>query len=120
MAVNKKDLVQNDFIIDYGRIEDIGANIEPAVLYQDLIKRIRDYHPSEDFTSIRAAYELAYSAHEDQLRKNGEPYIICLDFRTNDTITVPIVSKFQLIIIVVVIGISGIYLTLPIAHNRII
>ena len=73
---NKEDLVQNDFIIDYGKIEDIGANIEPAVLYQDLIKRIRDYHPSEDFSSIRAAYELAYSAHEDQFRKNGEPYII--------------------------------------------
>ncbi|MBO4776345.1 MAG: bifunctional (p)ppGpp synthetase/guanosine-3',5'-bis(diphosphate) 3'-pyrophosphohydrolase [Lachnospiraceae bacterium] len=76
MAVNKEELVQNDFIIDYGRIEDIGSNIEPAVLYQDLLKRIRDYHPSEDFSSIRAAYELAYSAHEDQLRKNGEPYII--------------------------------------------
>ena len=30
MAVNKEELVQNDFIIDYGRIEDIGANIEPA------------------------------------------------------------------------------------------
>lgn len=68
--------VSNDYIIDYGRIEDIGANIEPAVLYNDLIKRIKDYHPSEDFTSIKEAYELAYSAHEDQVRKSGEPYII--------------------------------------------
>ncbi|MBQ4276239.1 MAG: bifunctional (p)ppGpp synthetase/guanosine-3',5'-bis(diphosphate) 3'-pyrophosphohydrolase, partial [Lachnospiraceae bacterium] len=76
MAEKKEDLVQNDFVIDYGRIEDIGANIEPVILYHDLIKRIKDYHPSEDFTSIRDAYELAYSAHEDQVRRSGEPYII--------------------------------------------
>ena len=68
--------VSNEYLIDYGRIEDIGANIEPAILYNDLIKRIKDYHPSEDFTSINEAYELAYNAHEDQVRKNGEPYII--------------------------------------------
>lgn len=76
MVEKKEDLVQNDFVIDYGRIEDIGANIEPVILYHDLIKRIKDYHPSEDFTSIRDAYELAYSAHEDQVRRSGEPYII--------------------------------------------
>ena len=76
MVERKEDLVQNDFVIDYGRIEDIGANIEPVILYHDLIKRIKDYHPSEDFTSIRDAYELAYSAHEDQVRRSGEPYII--------------------------------------------
>ncbi len=68
--------VSNDYIIDYGRIEDIGANIEPDVLYEDLIQRIKDYHPSEDFTSIREAYELAFNAHKDQVRKSGEPYII--------------------------------------------
>lgn len=68
--------VSNDYIIDYGRIEDIGANIGPDVLYDDLIKRIKDYHPSEDFTAIREAYELAFNAHKDQVRKSGEPYII--------------------------------------------
>lgn len=68
--------VSNDYIIDYGRIEDIGANIGPDVLYNDLIKRIKDYHPSEDFTAIREAYELAFNAHKNQVRKSGEPYII--------------------------------------------
>lgn len=68
--------VSNDYIIDYGRIEDIGANIEPEVLYNDLIRRIKEYHPSEDFTSIEEAYNVAYEAHKEQYRKSGEPYII--------------------------------------------
>lgn len=74
--MSETNKVSNDFVIDYGRIEDIGANIEPSILYNDLITRIKEYHPSEDFTSIKEAYELAYSAHENQRRKSGEPYII--------------------------------------------
>ena len=48
----------------------------PEELYQILIDRIRKYHPSEDVTMIEKAYHLAKSAHEGQLRKSGEPYII--------------------------------------------
>ena len=74
MSDNKT--VSNDYIIDYGRIEDIGANIEPDVLYEDLIQRIREYHPSEDFSSIKKAYDIAGNAHQSQVRRSGEPYII--------------------------------------------
>ncbi len=48
----------------------------PEELYQILIARIKRYHPSEDVTMIEKAYHLAKSAHEGQLRKSGEPYII--------------------------------------------
>jgi len=45
-------------------------------LYEQLIERIRRYHPSNDFSMIERAYTLARDAHKDQKRKSGEPYII--------------------------------------------
>ena len=48
----------------------------PDEIYDKLIKRIRSYHPSDNLTMVEKAYELAKEAHESQLRKSGEPYII--------------------------------------------
>ncbi|WP_330666369.1 RelA/SpoT family protein [Vallitalea sp.] len=48
----------------------------PDKIYMDLLQVIRKYHPSEDFSMIEKAYQLAKTAHERQLRKSGEPYII--------------------------------------------
>ncbi|MDF2821341.1 MAG: bifunctional (p)ppGpp synthetase/guanosine-3,5-bis(diphosphate) 3-pyrophosphohydrolase [Clostridiales bacterium] len=47
-----------------------------AELYNELIEKIRKYHPSGDFAMIEKAYMLAKEAHKDQKRKSGEPYII--------------------------------------------
>lgn len=49
---------------------------EPEALYKRLIEIVYSYHPSTDITMIDKAYNLAYNAHKDQLRKSGEPYII--------------------------------------------
>ena len=51
-------------------------NWSPDELYNELIKRVRKYHPSDDITLIEKAYNLAKEAHADQKRKSGEPYII--------------------------------------------
>jgi len=48
----------------------------PEILYQELIDKVRSYHPSTDISMIEKAYRLADNAHKDQLRKSGEPYII--------------------------------------------
>ena len=48
----------------------------PEVLYEELVKSIRRYHPSDDITMIKKAYQIALDAHKDQKRKSGEPYII--------------------------------------------
>ena len=48
----------------------------PEVLYEDLIKAIKKYHPSDDITMVEKAYNVARDAHKDQKRKSGEPYII--------------------------------------------
>lgn len=50
--------------------------MEPEKLYACLIERIRKYHPSSDLTMIERAYEVAKKAHQGQMRKSGEPYII--------------------------------------------
>ncbi len=48
----------------------------PDALYQELIQSVQKYHPSDDISMIRKAYETASEAHKDQFRKSGEPYII--------------------------------------------
>ncbi|MDD3206149.1 MAG: bifunctional (p)ppGpp synthetase/guanosine-3',5'-bis(diphosphate) 3'-pyrophosphohydrolase [Lachnospiraceae bacterium] len=63
-------------VIDDGRIEAMKEFLSPEELYQDLIKRVRKYHPSDDISLIEKAYNVAYNAHKDQVRKSGEPYII--------------------------------------------
>ena len=37
---------------------------------------VRKYHPSDDLSLIRKAYEVALNSHGDQRRRSGEPYII--------------------------------------------
>ncbi len=48
----------------------------PEKLYEQLLSEIRKYHPSDDISMIEKAYERARAAHEGQVRKSGEPYII--------------------------------------------
>lgn len=68
-----------------GEVEIVGAHgeisapadfTEPEVLYEKLIKTVKEYHPSTDLEMIEKAYRIAYKAHEGQKRKSGEPYII--------------------------------------------
>ncbi|MCR4584564.1 MAG: bifunctional (p)ppGpp synthetase/guanosine-3',5'-bis(diphosphate) 3'-pyrophosphohydrolase [Lachnospiraceae bacterium] len=63
-------------VIDDGRIEDIAEFQAPEDLYEELVKRIRRYHPSDDISLIEKAYETARNFHKDQKRRSGEPYII--------------------------------------------
>ena len=63
-------------LIDDGRIEAMKEYLSPEELYQDLIARVRRYHPSDDISMIEKAYLIAAKAHEGQVRKSGEPYII--------------------------------------------
>ncbi len=63
-------------LIDDGRIETLEEFLSPDELYQDLILRVKRYHPSDDFSLIEKAFRIAEKAHEKQTRKSGEPYII--------------------------------------------
>ncbi len=57
-------------------LEAPASFTSPETLYEDLIKSIKRYHPSDDITMIERAYQIAREAHKDQKRKSGEPYII--------------------------------------------
>lgn len=48
----------------------------PDILYKQLINTVESYHPSTDISMIEKAYHIADKAHNNQLRKSGEPYII--------------------------------------------
>jgi len=48
----------------------------PEILFEELIKIVKSYHPSADISMIEKAYLIADQAHKNQLRKSGEPYII--------------------------------------------
>jgi len=48
----------------------------PEILYNELITSVKKYHPSADISMIEKAYKIARDAHEGQVRKSGEPYII--------------------------------------------
>lgn len=67
---------RKQLVFDYGRIESIEEFQSPEQLYRDLLSRVRKYHPSDDLSLIEKAYQVAYEAHKDQVRKSGEPYII--------------------------------------------
>lgn len=60
----------------YTRETVSNGYVEPEILFNQLIEKIKGYHPSADLSMIEKAYHLARSAHNGQLRKSGEPYII--------------------------------------------
>lgn len=79
MTEEKREVISGEkkhIVFDDGRIEAMEEFLSPEELYQDLIKRVRKYHPSDDISMIDKAYTIAYNAHRDQVRKSGEPYII--------------------------------------------
>ena len=65
-----------DKVLITGTIPKLKEFTDPEQLYQDLIKRVRKYHPSDDISMIEKAYAIASEAHKEQKRKSGEPYII--------------------------------------------
>lgn len=75
--IRKQENVAKEILADEDKDintpEDFTA---PEVLYDKLIKTIRNYRPNADLSIIEKAYEIAYKAHENQKRKSGEPYII--------------------------------------------
>ncbi len=71
MTEEKKQVVFNE-----GKISESQEFVAPEKLYQDLISRVKKYHPSDDISMIAKAYKLAEEAHKEQFRKSGEPYII--------------------------------------------
>lgn len=69
-------VIDVDIIEDDRDMSEKKDFIPPEVLYEELISKVKKYHPSADATQIEKAYQIAYNAHNGQVRKSGEPYII--------------------------------------------
>ena len=59
-----------------GSVATVEKDASPDVLFNELITRVEQYHPSDDLSMIEKAYRTACDAHKDQKRRSGEPYII--------------------------------------------
>ncbi len=67
---------KTSLVLDDGHIETMAEFRSPEELHEELLERVRKYHPSDDVSLIEKAYQLASDAHKEQVRKSGEPYII--------------------------------------------
>ena len=57
-------------------MNDSKETVHQIIQIDELIERIRKYHPDDDMNVVRRAYAFAQKAHENQLRKSGEPYFL--------------------------------------------
>ena len=54
-------------------MSDAGT-IKAYISVDELISKMRKYHPDDDMDLVRRAYEFAEQAHANQFRKSGDPY----------------------------------------------
>ena len=76
ISTEELERIEQEFHSGPGTIKTTKEFAKPEDLYKDLIASIRKYHPSTDISLIEKAYKVAYQAHEGQVRKSGEAYII--------------------------------------------
>ena len=48
----------------------------PYISVDELIEKIRRYHPDDDMDLVRRAYAFSEEAHREQRRKSGDPYFV--------------------------------------------
>ena len=73
---DKQEKLKNDIAAVDASVKSMEDFTSPEQLYQELIASVHKYHPSADTTLIEKAYQVAHEAHQGQVRKSGEPYII--------------------------------------------
>lgn len=73
--VKEEELEKEIAAVD-ASVKSMDDFTSPEQLYRELIASVKKYHPSDDISLIEKAYRVASEAHEGQVRKSGEPYII--------------------------------------------
>lgn len=76
ISVKEIEEMEKDLISKSDNIRTMKEFVSPESLYEELIASVRKYHPSTDISLIEKAYRIAHEAHEGQVRKSGEAYII--------------------------------------------
>lgn len=76
ISTEQLEELENEVIPKTENIKTMKEFQSPESLYKELIASVRKYHPSDDISLIEKAYHVAEKAHEGQVRKSGEAYII--------------------------------------------
>ncbi|SFQ14591.1 GTP pyrophosphokinase [Lachnospiraceae bacterium XBB1006] len=77
MDMENKNNVQDEHMEEQiGGIHKTEDFQDPDALFEELLRCIAKYHPSDDTSVVEKAYRIAKDMHKDQKRKSGEPYII--------------------------------------------
>ncbi|MEY8332437.1 bifunctional (p)ppGpp synthetase/guanosine-3',5'-bis(diphosphate) 3'-pyrophosphohydrolase [Lachnospiraceae bacterium 47-T17] len=76
MTTEQIEQLEQTVMSNAGHIRKMDDFVSPEVLYVELINCVRKYHPSDDISMIEKAFRIANDAHEGQVRKSGEAYII--------------------------------------------
>ncbi|MDY2590712.1 MAG: bifunctional (p)ppGpp synthetase/guanosine-3',5'-bis(diphosphate) 3'-pyrophosphohydrolase [Agathobacter sp.] len=76
ISTEELEKIEKEFHSDTGSIRTMKEFVSPEELFDELIKSIHRYHPSADTSLVEKAYKVAYDAHNGQVRKSGEAYII--------------------------------------------
>ena len=56
---------KNEVIFDDDKISKSEEFVNPDELYQELIRCVQKYHPSDDISMIEKAYKVASEAHKN-------------------------------------------------------
>jgi len=75
-SMEELEQIEKEYHSGPGAVSATKEFLQPEELFENLVASIKKYHPSADLTMIEKAYKIAYQAHEGQMRKSGEPYII--------------------------------------------
>ncbi len=76
ISIEQLEQLEKNIAADSNRVIATEDFVNPEILYNELISRVRKYHPNTDISMIEKAYNIASEAHKEQKRKSGEPYII--------------------------------------------
>src|SRR5262249_6689733 len=53
-----------------------GGRGEGGVILEGILQKVDTDHPAADLDLIRRSYEFAAKAHDGQLRRSGDPYVV--------------------------------------------
>ena len=56
--------------------EQIATNVLTVTRFRELMRKLRENRPNDDFAIVKKAYEFSQKYHSGQTRASGEPYLV--------------------------------------------
>ena len=56
--------------------EQIATNVLTVTRFRELMRKLRENHPNDDFELVKRAYDFSQKHHAGQTRASGQPYLV--------------------------------------------